>query len=148
MSGYVPPSSTPSVALESQAFFHGLLSGVRIWSDALNEASLPSGNSRSKVDNESGLISAWWFREQIGTTVEDSASGNDATLSSEDLWVLFEPLSNVQYYANGYLVTSVDPISKTQSEGYPHATTPQFTIAGYNDDSGSLNQGFIGKPRN
>ena len=39
MASYEPEDDTPSVALESQAFFHGALTGVRIWSEAFDPTS-------------------------------------------------------------------------------------------------------------
>ena len=134
---------TPSVAIESQEYFQGVVTGVRLWTEALDSPRIAQVAGKRLEDSEGGLISAWWFGEQAGSEAADSIAGNDARLSSAGLWVLYRPLGRLTCYANGYRVGLYDAATAAQAVGYVGGQA-QFTAGAYIDGS-TYNAGYIGK---
>ena len=128
--GVAAVSDTPgvTVAIESNQFFHGSLTGVRLWSVALTLLQVQQAMLQAQNYSASGAISAWWFTEQKGLVAADSISKNDARLSNPDFWGPFPRLATVTCYANGMLLGVTTPLA-TNPPGYLSGS-PQCTFGG------------------
>ncbi|MDK1311049.1 LamG-like jellyroll fold domain-containing protein [Pseudoalteromonas ardens] len=112
-------NTTPTEAIESQRYISAVLTGIRIWSRHVEQSHVL--NSMTRVDPEgedAGVISAWWFGEQSGLEAKDKVSGNNARLSSANLWVLYTPLSKTTCYVNGYEVGQYSSAKASDISGY------------------------------
>lgn len=122
----VPPSSAAAVALESQAAFVGTLTGVRLWSVALDTTGVPNAMRRHEAaDHDKGVVMAWWFTEGTGAVARDSAGGNDLVLTDTDLWSALQAIGTYTCYCNGRPVTA-GPAS--DEDAAPFHGIPQFTV--------------------
>jgi hypothetical protein len=134
---------TRSVAIESQEYYQGVVTGVRLWTDALDAPRIAAVAGRRLTSSEGGLISAWWFEEQAGTEAADSIAGNKARLSSAGLWVLYRPLAQLTCYANGYRIGLYNLASAAEAVGYDGGQA-QFTTGAYIDGT-TYKAGFEGQ---
>jgi hypothetical protein len=123
------PAATPPVAIERQDYFHGVLTGVRIWNETLSLARVAAVRATHREENLSGVVAAWWFAEQSGRVAADSVGGHDATLSSSLLWVPYVPLATTTCFTNGWRVGLTDPATVDQAVGYHGGE--QFTVGAY-----------------
>ena len=128
--GAAAMSETPGVviAIESNQFFHGSLTGVRLWAVALTPPQVKQAMLKAQSYQASGAISAWWFTEQKGLVAADSISKNDARLSNPNFWGPFPRLATVTCYANGMRL-GVTKALTPNPPGYLSGS-PQFTIGG------------------
>ncbi len=122
--------STGTVALESQAPYQGLLTGVRFWSEALRAEQVEKAKSQGRAyDGQKGMVSAWWFDEEEALVAADSVSHNDLQLTSTDVWATFASISTLNVYGNGAPVGMVTAASSGTPEGY--GGDVQFSVGAY-----------------
>ena len=130
-SGPGPANAASHVAPEAHMYFTGMLTGVVLWSRAIDSKDVANSIQQRAAMQRDGAIVAWWFNEQAGVEAVDTVAGLIAKLSSNDLWAVYNRLSEVSFYSNGRQLLSTDPLSDaTMSEGYPSGTV-QFTVGGY-----------------
>jgi hypothetical protein len=133
-------ATTGTVAIESQAPFIGVLTGVRFWSIALTADQVSQAMTQNfEYDSTNGLVSAWWFDEDGGVVAADTAGSNDITLSDTDMWAAFASIASTTVYANGVLAGLTTPVT---ASGYMGAA--QFTLGAY-QNQGALNTPFNGQ---
>ncbi|SDM40930.1 LamG-like jellyroll fold domain-containing protein [Allokutzneria albata] len=133
----VPPS--PTAALEAQAPFHGVVTGVRFSSVALGPAEVSAAMSQRRgADADSAVVAAWWFDETGGTIAADSVGDNDLVLTTTDLWASFPSLGTFEFYRDGQPIGTVLPVT----DGLP-SIPKQFTI-GAVEQGGEFVNGFSG----
>jgi len=122
--------SSGTVAIESQAPYQGLLTGVRFWSAALSVEQVGKAKSEGRAhDGEKGMVSAWWFDEAEALVAADSVSHNDLQLTSTDMWATFASMSSLDVYGNGAPVGMVTDAPSGTPVGYKGDT--QFTVGAY-----------------
>lgn len=130
---------SPVVAIESQAPFVGLLTGVRFWSVALTKVQISQAMAaQGGGDGADGVVSAWWFDEGVGRVAADSVADNDIVFSSTDLWAAFAPLSTVACYSNGIPIGLTGSTTSDQDTGYPVGVA-QCTLGAYVGTAGIQN---------
>jgi hypothetical protein len=143
MQSYIS-DSTPNTTIESQWYFNGVLTGIRVWSEAMDQPHIVAAMKNANAqEEEAGVISAWWFDEQTGKEAIDKVSGNNAILSRSNLWVLYAPLSTTTCFVNGYQVGLYTAATAAQSEGYL-GTSTQFTVGAYIEPANTYNLGISG----
>lgn len=132
-------STTGIVAIETQAPFVGVLTGLRFWAVALSADQVTQ--AMNAVDyGLSGLAAQWWFDEDNGIVAADSVGSNDITLSDTDMWSAFASIASTVVYTNGVLAGLTSPLATPA--GYKGAK--QLTIGAY-QDQGSLKPAFNGQ---
>jgi large repetitive protein len=128
-----PPGVAANTAPEAQMYYTGMLTGVVIWSRAVDIKDIANSiEERSNMDRD-GAIAAWWFREQAGVDAVDSIAGLVAKLSSNTLWAVYNRLSELLFYANGRQLLGATGLTDSESAmsvGYPSGPS-QFTLGGY-----------------
>ncbi|WP_329081019.1 LamG domain-containing protein [Streptosporangium sp. NBC_01469] len=138
------PASGGTVALESQAPFQGLLTGVRFSSVTFTAAQVVAAMEAGQgYDGADGVEAAWWFGERIGTTAADGVGGNDFLLSDTDMWASFSTISTTTCYGDGVLIAQMTPADASMVPGYLGAR--QATVGGCLDTSGTVVTGFKGQ---
>ena len=131
---------TGTVAIESQAPFIGVLTGLRFWSITLTAQQISQARTQNfEYDSTSGVTSAWWFDENSGIIAADTAGSNDITLSDTDMWAAFASIASTTVYADGVLAGLTSPIT---ASGYLGAG--QFTVGAY-QNQGALSTTFNGQ---
>jgi len=131
------------VALESNAYYAGTLTGVRIWDKALTGPEVQQSMQQAQAFAADGALAAWWFTEQSGTVAADGVANNNGTLSRDDMWTLFSELSQLNFFANGKALATGGEAPASTTTGYPKGDT-QFTVGGY-FAGGNLVDGFGGQ---
>lgn len=127
------------VALETQAPFQGVLTGLRVWSVTLSAAQVVLAFQQNRAyDGSPGVVAAWWFNESSGLDAEDTIGDNDLVLSDTDMWCAFARIANLKIYSNGVYVGRQSPYSASD-----YMATPGFTVGAYNS-GGTLQDSFVG----
>jgi hypothetical protein len=120
-----------NTAPEAQMYLAGMLTGVVLWSHAIDGKTVATSIQKRMSMQRDGAVAAWWFLEQAGVDAVDSIGGLVAKLSSNDLWAVYNRLSELLFYSNGRRLLSIEPASDANLlEGYPGGPT-QFTLGGY-----------------
>ncbi|MCB9235167.1 MAG: LamG domain-containing protein [Bacteroidia bacterium] len=74
---------------------NGFLDEVSVWSVALSDAEILDAMNCSLLGNETGLLGFWNFEEGSGTTTNDqTANGNNGTLTNGPVWSMDVPASS------------------------------------------------------
>jgi large repetitive protein len=137
-------TATGPVAISAQAPFVGVLTGLRFWSETLTQAQVQAAmNAKRSADGDSGVVSAWWFDEQIGMNAADDAAGNDLSLSDTDMWAAFASISTLDLYGNGVPLGLIVSAPADTTGGYLTGDT-QLTIGAYTA-GGTVKDGFSGQ---
>ncbi len=127
---------------ETETFYYsGLISHARVWSRTLNVAEITHVyDFHGYPANMDGLVAGWDFADQSGTTAKDQTQNNDMTLTSNQLWSIWQDVAQVRIIVDGG--TSM-PQRRVASDmgGYGD---PQFTFGG-SSDSGSVKLPFKGQ---
>lgn len=127
------------VALETQAPFQGVLTGLRVWTVTLSATQVVQAMQQNRAyDVSSGVVAAWWFNESSGLDAEDTVGDNDLVLSDTDMWCAFAHIADLNIYSNGVYVGRQSPYAATD-----YMKTQGFTIGAYNN-GGTLQDSFVG----
>lgn len=132
-------AKTGTVAIETQAPFIGVLTGLRFWEVALSDDQVKQAMAGIGFKAK-GLTSQWWFDEDNGVVAADSAGGNDISLSDTDMWSAFASIANTVVYTNGVLAGLTSPLASPA--GYKGDA--QFTVGAY-QSQGTLAPAFDGQ---
>lgn len=125
------PGVVKDTAPEAQMYFTGMLTGVVLWSRALDANEVKTSIQKRMAMVRDGAVAAWWFLEQAGVDAVDSVGGLIAKLSSNDLWAVYNRLSELLFYSNGRRLLSMEAATDPELlKGYPNGPT-QFTVGGY-----------------
>ena len=116
-------------APEAQMYLKGVLTGVVLWSHAIDGKEIARSIQERIAMQRDGAVAAWWFREQAGVDAVDSIGGLVGKLTSNDLWAVYNRLSELLFYSNGRRLLSIQPFTDA-SKGYPKGAA-QFTVGGY-----------------
>jgi len=137
-------SKPVSVRNESSAFylgisgnqtfaFTGFVSHARVWSRTLNSDEITRVYKfHGYPRNTDGLVAGWDFAEETGTTAEDRTSNNDLTLTSSQLWTVWQDVAQAEIVVDGgaSLPQRVNP---SDVGGYG---ATQFTFSGSDESNG------------
>jgi hypothetical protein len=128
-----PSGIAADTAREAQMYLTGMLTGVVIWSRALDAKDVARSIQERSAMERDGAIAAWWFREQAGVDAVDSVGGLVAKLTSNELWAVFNRLSELLFYANGRQLLAAQNLTTedaAMSTGYPGGPE-QFVLGAY-----------------
>ena len=131
-------------APEAQMYLTGMLTGVVLWSRAMDGKEIVTSIQNRVAAQRDGAVAAWWFGEQAGLDAVDSIGGLVAKLSSNDLWAVYNQLSELLFYSNGHQLLSIKSLTDASTpntnqppscpipsaKGYLDGTA-QFTLGGY-----------------
>jgi large repetitive protein len=132
----LPTPQAPAVATELQMPFSGLVSGLRVWSNAIDAQTVQYAMTQlQRYDDADGVISSWWFGEQKGQSASDSTSDNVLLLSQGDLWATLASLSTISVYVNGVPANAATSGTPTFSALYD-ASQPQLSMGAYANHAG------------
>jgi hypothetical protein len=130
-----PAGIAANTAPEAQMYLTGMLTGVVLWSRALDGKEITRSIQERSAMQRDGAIAAWWFREQAGVDAVDSVSGLVGKLTANDLWAVFNRLSELLFYANGRQLVGAQSLTSqdaAMSTGYPGGAE-QFVVGAYKD---------------
>lgn len=136
-----PAGIANNTAPEAQMYLTGMLTGVVIWSRALDSKEIARSIAERSAMQRDGAIAAWWFREQAGVDAVDSVGGLVAKLPANDVWAVFNRLSELLFYANGRQLIGAQNLTAddaAMSTGYPGGPE-QFVLGGYKDGANLSN---------
>lgn len=127
---------------ESETFFYtGLISHARVWSRTLNAAEISHVfQFHGYPPDLDGLVAGWDFAEQTGATAKDQTQNNDITLTSNQLWSVWQDVAQAKIIVDGG--TSL-PQRRTAVDMSGYGDT-QFTFGG-SLEGRSIAQPFKGK---
>lgn len=124
-----------NTAPEAQMYLTGMLTGVVLWSHAADGTDIARARAGGEGMGQTreGAVAAWWFAEQAGVDAVDSVGGLVAKLSADDLWAVYNRLSEMLFYANSRQVLgarNLTPDDAAMQKGYPGGQR-QFTLGAY-----------------
>ena len=105
-------------SVDDDFYYRGLLSDLRLWQRVLADTEIRHGfifNTLPK--NVDGLSASWDFRQDAGKVAFDQQGNNDITLSSNELWALFEDIAQVDILVDGR-AAPLSPLSIDAVGGY------------------------------
>lgn len=113
--GLAVPDGAGPQTIDSLHLLRGTLGRLRFWGRAASQAELfPEQWARwPQFGVPEGLVAQWDFLEQEGRQVTDTVGGNDGVVTSSAVWRLLRDTSSMKVYANGALVSSVEPYTGT-----------------------------------
>ena len=128
-----PAGVTSDTAPEAQMYLTGMVTGVVLWPRAADATDIAAARAGGIGQRRDGAVAAWWFGEQAGVDAVDSVGGLVARLSADDLWAVYNRLSEMLFYANGRQVLGARNLTADDApmqKGYPGGPR-QFTLGGY-----------------
>jgi len=111
------PDATGPTAAYLQATYAGAMSDVRLWSRTLTAADAAVLATPGAATSDDGLVAAWTFAEMEGTIAFDQVGTNNARLTSNDLWRLYDANATLRLYVDGAPVPTID-IVPADVDGY------------------------------
>ncbi len=128
-----PNGVIADTAPEAHMFLTGMVTGVVLWSHAAKGTDIAAFHAGGFKQPREGALAAWWFGEQAGMDAVDSIGGLVAKLSANDLWAVYNRLSEMLFYANGRPIQgarNLTPDDACMQKGYLGGQQ-QFTLGGY-----------------
>lgn len=133
---------TSNTAPEAQMYLTGMVTGVVLWTRAADATDIAAARAGGIGHPRDGAVAAWWFGEQAGVDAVDSIGGLVAKLSADDLWAVYNRLSEMLFYANGRQILGARDLTAADApmqKGYPGGPQ-QFTLGGYQTGNGLEDQ--------
>jgi large repetitive protein len=138
--GVAIPDEAEDGTVEDLALFSGTIGRLRFWGGAPQVRELFPEHYREVLQfGPPRLLAAQWdFTEGEGHIADDPVGGNDASLSSPEVWGQLEETSQLRCYANGALVLGAAPYDGD----LPPAAGSTFTLGKVDGDA---TDGLTGK---
>lgn len=133
------PDATGTNAPFLQAYYSGAMSNVRLWNRTLTEADAATLSRPEAAVSTDGLAAWWPFSEMSGKFAFDQAGDNNARLSANDMWRLYDANAALRLYVNGDPIP-VDEVMPDQLGGYGEA---QMRLGGMREGN-AFAQGWTG----